>query len=151
MALMRWRKSPARRPAGGLVGAQIRMASRDMEGNKGKTMRAIRAPSHKSEIRRLVELGKCLSARVNVLPQAQRLQGTAGIPDCYVQIVRWRLHNGKDQNSSLRFWVEVKVGRDKLSTAQQAFKAHEEACGGIVIVGGIADVERFLRARGFLK
>lgn len=67
-----------------------------------------------------------------VLSQSGRLHGSAGIPDLYCMV--------KDT----AFWVEVKVGRDKLSPAQAEFKARSGMAGVPVIVGHAKDVIDFL-------
>ena len=92
-------------------------------------------------IKRLVaQVNGCFHDRannvvVNVLPQAQRLYGSAGIPDLYVQMPR----------DSEVFWFEVKVGRDKPSPAQQAFSERERSAGGVgTIVGNLGSFVDFL-------
>lgn len=72
----------------------------------------------------------------NVLSQSQKLFGSAGIPDIYCQVRRDRCPGLQGTGGFMwtRFWVEVKVGRDNLNSAQTAFIEREEACGGIVIV-----------------
>jgi hypothetical protein len=49
-----------------------------------------------------------------------------------------------DPNALFGFWVEVKVGRDRLSPSQQEFIRREEECGGVVIVGTAGDLAKAL-------
>ena len=83
--------------------------------------------SHKSEIQAIKKYVACLGGTVNVLHQSGRLSGSAGIPDIYVQMPRLQR----------AFWFEVKVGRDKLRPAQEAFIEREATCGRRVIVGNL--------------
>lgn len=96
----------------------------------GKPMMGAR--THKTEVEAIRQAVGYLGGVVNVTSQGHRLRGSAGIPDLYVQLTR------KPWLES--FWVEVKVGKDKLSPAQRAFVAREEAAGGTVVVGGLEDV-----------
>ena len=82
-----------------------------------------------AEIRRLVEL---LGGRCWTLHQVGRLRGSAGLPDMCA-VVRGRA-----------FWIEVKVGRDKLRPAQAEFKAAWDAAGVPVVVGRASDVADWL-------
>lgn len=65
-----------------------------------------------------------------------------GIPDLYVH---WVAPGYAPERA---FWVEVKVGPDKLRPAQVEFKRREEAAGGVVLVGGVTEVIGYLNARG---
>ena len=87
--------------------------------------------THKREIEAIRRYVSLVGGVCNVLHQAGRLRGSAGIPDLYLQFPRARRS----------LWLEVKVGRDKLSPAQKAFLQREEDCGGVVIVGGLEEVE----------
>jgi len=85
------------------------------------------------EIRRLIEM---VGGRCYVTSQVGRLYGSAGIPDllCFAEVRgEWRV-----------FFVEVKVGRDKLSDAQRAFR--EECLRARVpyVVGRVGDVADFM-------
>lgn len=93
------------------------------------------------------------------------LWGSAGIPDlhCFVPVENSILGprvcgqgylpeeaaamvvGGQKQ---LAFWVEVKVGKDRLRPAQSVFKGLAEQAGGVVIVGTAADVVAFLGLEG---
>ena len=83
--------------------------------------------SHKTEIQAIRKYVACFGGTVNVLHQSGKLRGSAGIPDLYIQIPRFKK----------AFWFEVKVGRDKLSPAQEAFIEREDACGAKVYVGDL--------------
>lgn len=83
------------------------------------------------EIRRLVEM---LGGRAYVLSQSGRLYGSAGLPDI------WCILNGH------AFWVEVKVGKDKLKPAQKLFKADSESAGVPVVVGRACDVVDYIES-----
>ncbi|MCK4306442.1 MAG: VRR-NUC domain-containing protein [Candidatus Eisenbacteria sp.] len=95
-------------------------------------------PTHKTAIEAIRRLVSALGGVCNVLPQSSRgsLHGSAGISDLYLQM--------QDQS----VWVEVKVGKDKLSPAQVAFIAREHACGGAVLVGDVDTVIEFLGIEG---
>jgi len=95
--------------------------------------------SHKSEVQAIRNLVRVLGGSVNVTHQSGRVCGTAGIPDLYIQVA------GK----KLRFWMEVKVGRDKLRQGQKDFIERERRSGGIVVVGTADDLIRFLKGQGF--
>ena len=92
-----------------------------------------RKAGHKPEmeaVRSLVEMvpgGRCW-----VLSQSGRLYGSAGIPDVFCVV------NGQ------AFWVEVKVGKDTLSAAQEEFRRVSELADVPVIVGGVQEVLTFL-------
>ena len=83
--------------------------------------------SHKTEIQAIKRYVELLGGTCNVLHQVGRLCGTAGIPDLYIQLTRY----------GAAFWMEVKVGRDKLRTAQDAFIEREGECGRAVVVGDL--------------
>jgi len=85
------------------------------------------------EIRRLIEM---VGGRCYVTSQVGRLYGSAGIPDliCFAPArgVQWV------------FFVEVKVGRDKLSDAQRAFREECLRARMPYVVGTAGDVADFL-------
>ncbi len=95
---------------------------------------------HKTAIEAVRRLVAAMGGTANVLSQVGRLYGTAGLPDLWIQLpARYGvIPNG------LRFWVEIKAGRDRLSSAQREFKEREEALGGKVVVGGIDAVIEYL-------
>ena len=86
-----------------------------------------------AEIRKLVSLlgGQCWTTH-----QSGRIAGSAGIPDMYVII------------GQLAFWVEVKVGRDKLRASQAHFKTWCKLAGVPVVVGRACDVADWLESKG---
>jgi hypothetical protein len=130
-----------------------RKLSPDSNERKGSEMSAERGASprpacrshrsHAREVEAIRKLVRAIGGIFNLTHQGGKLHGTAGIPDAYVQIP---LRKG-----GRRFFVEVKVGRDKLNPAQVGFKQAEETCGGTVIVGGESEVEKHLREIGFLS
>jgi len=89
-----------------------------------------RRSSHKATLGAVRKLIKVLGGTCNVTHQVGRVYGTPGIPDLYIQM------------PDRAFWVEVKVGRDRLTPDQAAFKAREEGRtpAGVVLVGGIEQV-----------
>lgn len=94
--------------------------------------------THKSEIEAIRKLIQAIGGWCYVLHQVGRLRGSAGIPDIYCHVTA----------IEHRFWVEVKVGRDKLRDAQMEFRFFERACGGSVVVGGVEEVIQHLKAHG---
>ena len=93
--------------------------------------------AHKTEVEAIRRAVGYLGGVVNVLSQGHRLRGSAGVPDLYVQLAQ--------DPGRCAFWVEVKVGRDRLSPEQRDFIAREEAAGGSVVVGGLDDVLEKIR------
>jgi len=85
------------------------------------------------EVRRLIEM---VGGRCYVTSQVGRLYGSAGIPDliCFAPArgVQWV------------FFVEVKVGRDKLSWAQEEFQFQCREAHVPYVVGRVGDVADFL-------
>lgn len=82
-----------------------------------------RRSSPEADIRRgIVKFLRMIGFAVYDLEQNRKTRQTPGIPDLYVQ--------GK----GIRFWVEVKTAKGRLSEAQADFKAEEEAHGGTVHV-----------------
>lgn len=94
----------------------------------------VKQRTHKTEVEAIRKLVTALGGRCNVLCQGRRLYGSAGIPDLYCQLPR----------EGMSFWVEVKVGRDRLSDPQAAFARAETDSGGRVLVGGLEDVAAYL-------
>ena len=88
----------------------------------------INRDTHKGQVQEIKRLLEFKGGWVWALAQAARLYGSAGLPDMFCIY--------KDR----AFWVEVKVGRDKLSPAQVSFKAASEAAGIPVIVGRAGEV-----------
>lgn len=113
---------------------------------------------HKAAMEGVRKLVNCVGT-ANVLSQSGRLHGSAGIPDVYCQVWTERcpaLQSMWEQaHSAVRvlppimcdFWVEVKVGDDKLSPGQKEFKRRADACHRIVIVGTAVDVAKYLGMR----
>ena len=87
--------------------------------------------SHKSTLEAIRDYVTLLGGTANVLHQSGKLAGSAGIPDLYIQIPRYKM----------AFWFEVKVGDDKLSEVQDEFIKREVACGSKVVVG---DLDTFM-------
>jgi len=96
--------------------------------------------SHKTTIEAVCDYIRLQGGKCWKTSQVGRLYGSAGIPDVIAAIcipdrlikmnpVRWQM-----------LFVEVKVGEDKLSPAQQGFRDIAELCGVPVIVGGLDDV-----------
>lgn len=77
---------------------------------------------------------------VSDLSQPRRTMQTIGLPDLYAQHVAWRL----------RVWIEVKRPQSgRLSAAQAAWHATEQAAGGhVLVVYGTADLLEGLAALG---
>ena len=94
--------------------------------------------THKTEIAQIKKLIGHMGGHVYVTHQGYgngrtgALWGTAGIPDLFC-MVRGRA-----------FWIEVKVGRDKLRQSQATFKELAERHGQTVVVGDIDVVIEFL-------
>ena len=74
---------------------------------------------------------------VETSPSGVRLCGQGYLPDA----AAGQVAAGQEQ---LAFWVEVKVGRDRLRYDQRIFKALAEAANETVIVGTAADVAVWL-------
>ena len=89
-----------------------------------------------AEIRKLVDLlrGQCWTTH-----QSGRLAGSAGIPDMYCVV--------PVRGSLTAFWVEVKVGRDKMRDSQVEFRVWSEDGGVPVVVGRACDVADWLESR----
>ena len=64
--------------------------------------------------------------------QSGRVQGTAGLPDIFCTV------------GMRAFWVEVKVGKDRLRDSQREFKCLSGIAGVPVVVGRVGDVADFL-------
>ncbi len=105
-------------------------------------------PTHESEVEAIRKLITALGGRFNLFSQGHRLHGSAGIPDAYCHGAFRMPVPGGVHIMRLRFWVEVKAGRDKLRTHQMAFKDTEEECEGKVVVGGIDEVIGYFRFLG---
>lgn len=88
--------------------------------------------THKGQVQIIRRLIADLGGRCYVTHQVGRVYGSKGLPDMHC-IVR-----------GLAFWLEVKVGRDKLSKEQAEFKALSEAAGVPVVVGRACDVVDWL-------
>jgi hypothetical protein len=104
--------------------------------------------THKSEIEAIrIALGGA-GAVVNVLHQSGRLHGTAGMPDLYIQVPPKRTTLcGCD---GFAFWVEVKVGRDKLRREQVAFAIMESSFPPPhreVVIGGLKETVDYYNAK----
>ena len=115
-------------------------------GKKGELQQGQWRPeprTHKVEVEAIRRAVGLMGGACNVLSQGHRLRGSAGIPDMYVQF--------PERPYQCAFWVEVKVGKDKLRPAQVAFKAREEQAGGVVIVGDLAVVLEYVENRGSHK
>jgi hypothetical protein len=100
--------------------------------------------THKTEVAEIRKLVEALGGTCNVLHQGCRcgaLHGSAGLPDLYLQFPR----------QSRAAFFEVKVGKDKMRSAQTEFRYREQSCGHIVLVGDLGDLESQLRAWGMLK
>ena len=93
------------------------------------------AGSHKGCIQAIKKCVAAFGGTVNVLHQSGKLAGSAGIPDLYIQIPRFKW----------AFWFEVKVGKDKLRPAQEAFIEREDACGATVHVGDLDEFRSVIR------
>lgn len=93
--------------------------------------------AHNNAVQSVREFIGLVHGHAFVLHQGTRLHGSAGISDiCFV---------ARDAAGEWRFaWLEVKVGRDKLSPAQVAFRAVMELAGIPVIVGTAGDAAEFL-------
>ena len=104
-----------------------------------RELRRLGVASHKTEIEAIRRYCRLSGAVCNVLAQSARLRGSAGIPDLYVQWPRLRR----------RLWVEVKVGKDRLSANQRVFGDIERGCGGEMIVGGLDElIEWHVQVKG---
>ena len=94
--------------------------------------------THKAAIAAIKELVGKMGGYVYVSHQGYghgrtgALWGTAGIPDLFCMV------------RGQAFWVEVKVGRDKMRPAQAAFKELSEQHGVPVVVGDVDVVIEFL-------
>ena len=106
--------------------------------------------AHKSEIMAIRRLVEALGGVCNVLHQSGRVRGSAGVPDLYVQMpgaVQWAMPATRIRPFGL--WIEVKVGRDRLSPAQRAFGDRELSAGREWICGGLWTVVDYFREKGF--
>ena len=92
--------------------------------------------SHKDAVECVRDLIHMIGGHSALMPQSARLYGDAGVPDLYCMV------NGR------AFWVEVKVGKDKLSLEQAAFKILSDTCTVPVVVGRAGDVADFLGLTG---
>ena len=90
--------------------------------------------SHKSALEAVRKLTLLVGGVPYVLHQSGRLRGSAGIPDMYLMFPRW----------GVTVWFEVKVGKDKLSKAQRAFRDLAYQCGDAMLVGGVAELKPWL-------
>jgi len=100
-----------------------------------------RGDAHKREIAAVVRLVRMLGGEANVLHQVGRVRGSAGVPDLYLQLPR------RGPNPARACWLEVKVGRDRLSEAQKAFlRRSADAVGDPVIVGDLETLLQWLDA-----
>ncbi len=89
--------------------------------------------THKGQVREVARFVNALAGGCAwTLHQAGKLRGSAGIPDIYCTV------------GMTAFWVEVKVGRDKLRDSQRAFKLYSDVAGVPVVVGRVGDVADFL-------
>jgi len=101
-----------------------------------------RTATHKSEILAIRRLVNLLGGTAYVLHQgpgggARRgLWGSAGLPDLFCT---WR---------GRAFWVEVKVGSDRLRPAQEGFRERAERCGQTVLVGDVEVVREWVERCG---
>ena len=87
---------------------------------------------HKHAVAEITKLIRLVRGYVWTLHQSGKVFGSAGIPDMFA------VAKGRP------FWIEVKVGKDRLRPAQAAFKAVVEAAGMTVVVGRAKDVADFL-------
>ena len=88
--------------------------------------------THKSEVQAIRKLIDIYGGAAYVLHQSSRLHGSAGLPDMFCML---------DHRA---FWIEVKVGADKLRVAQSAFIEHSHQCGQVVLVGGLELVKKWI-------
>ena len=94
---------------------------------------AWRTDTHKGQVREVARFVNALPAGCAwTLHQTGKLRGSAGIPDIYCVV------------AGRAFWVEVKVGRDKLRESQREFKLRSDIAGVPVVVGRVGDVADFL-------
>jgi len=84
--------------------------------------------SHKQAVTEIRRYIAAIGGYSWLLPQSQRLYGSKGLPDMYCIV------------ANRAFWIEIKVGKDKLRPAQAAFKLAAEKAGVPVVVGRAADV-----------
>ena len=94
-----------------------------------------RSETHRGQVTEIRKLINALGGQCWTTHQSGRLAGSAGIPDMCA-VVR-----------GLAFWIEVKIGRDKLRPAQAGFKAVWDAAGVPVVVGRACDVADWLETR----
>lgn len=94
-----------------------------------------RSETHKAQVQIIRGLIADLGGRCYVTHQVGRVYGSAGIPDLHCIF------------PGFTFWVEVKVGRDKLRPKQAEFKALSETAGVPVVVGRACDVVDWLDSR----
>lgn len=118
--------------------------------------------THKQAVEGVRRLIKSLGGAAYLTHQSGRVRGAPGIPDvvgCFVPIhrlptesrMRFKIALGpighrRHYITDIRFAVEVKIGRDKLSHAQADYiqrAAMAEPCG-IVIVGTALTVAQWL-------
>ena len=92
--------------------------------------------THKQQIEEVRRLIETVGGSCKVTGQSQRSFGSAGIPDliCFADVRGKRRH----------FYVEVKVGRDKLSLPQRAFREQCLRARVPYVVGRVGDVADFL-------
>ena len=99
--------------------------------------------SHSRELAKCAKLVRLAGGTCNVFAQAQRLQGSPGMPDAYCQFPQdeiecdslraYYLAHGRERVYA--FWLEVKVGADQVSLDQRDFIERERRCERMVIVG----------------
>lgn len=97
----------------------------------------MRSGTHKSAVEAIRKYVELRGGRAWVLAQSARLYGSAGIPDMWCVLP-------KRDGSTLALWIEVKVGRDKLSDAQQAFRELAYRAGVPVCVGDCDAVQEYV-------
>ena len=97
--------------------------------------------THKAQVQEIRKLLDLAGGECYVCAQSQRLYGSAGIPDL---IIFWPDAKGRSHMA----FVEVKVGKDKLSPAQKAFRAHCARARKRYIVGRAGDVADALGLTG---
>ena len=115
----------------------------DLRHSKGRlsqgTLRQpiVKAPTHNAEIERIRKAVRNLGGHLWVLHQSGRLHGSAGIPDL---IVALPCRNEDHWYTWRTCFLEVKVGKDKLSPAQEQFIRVMRDCGQTVLVGGLDEL-----------
>lgn len=105
----------------------------------------------------IVQLLKLLGASVYVLGVTRRrsdYQGTmmsAGLPDLWAVLPLQGSLRAAEPRSRIPLWIEVKAPSGRTSEPQAQFRAECLASQVPHILGGLADVESWLRKGGWLK